>query len=214
MSGRVAALALLGVVAGRPLAAQDARHVEANAEVARVRFQSATAGAGQELSGFAFGARARVFVGIVSLDASYRQGRLSADTGSASARDLAEGSVFLSVKPATWVLLQAGPQLRAYVTPGGTERWVMWEGRTFVEGPIVAGVLSAGAGGWVSLASQVNTNPGASGARGGEVRMTLRPPHWPLVFRLSYTADQGQLRNGAGTETLEAVVVSVGIGGR
>ncbi len=214
VSGRRAALVLLCSVAARPLAAQVQRHLQVDAALGRAQFQSTTSGGTQELTGFLVGGRARLIVGVASLEASYAQGRLSADTGSAPARDVVDGSVFLSVKPATWLSLQAGPEVRAYATPGGTERWVMWQGRLFVESPIIPGVLSAGAGGWTTLASAVNVDPGASGARGGEVRMTLRPPRLPLMVRLSYAVDQALMRNGAGTEVLETVVLSIGFGGR
>ncbi len=166
------------------------------------------------MSGVVAGARAQASLGLVSLEASYAQGRLSADTGTAPSRDLVDGSVFLAVRPAPWLALRAGPQLRAYAAPGGTERWVLWEGRIRVEAPIVTGTLLAHVEGWLALSSGVNADPGASGAGGGQAGLTLRLPSSPVWLRLSYAVDQEKMKNNVRTETLEAVALTVGFGGR
>jgi len=216
VSARAVALAAALLAAARPASAQLLRHLGADGELSTVRLSSATPGGGESLSGIVVGGGGRLSVGPVSLEASYAQGHLSADTGSAPARDLVDGAVFVAWRPLPWLALKAGPHLRAYVAPagGGTERWVLWEARVFVEAPILADLLTARIGGWSAVSSGVNTDFGAQGARGGEVGLALRPPRSPLVVRLSYAVDRAAMGGGAGTETLESVCLSVGVGGR
>ena len=214
MSARVAALVLAGALAAQPMAAQGSRFAGSDAGVYRVRFRSTVLGGGEALSGFAAGALARVAFGRVSVEASYGQGRLTADTGAAAARNLVDGSVAVAVRAAPWLLVMAGPHLRGYVAPGGTERWVFWEARVRGESAIIPGVLLAHVEGWVALASSVNMDPGAAGAHGGEAGLTLRLAQSPFWARLAYAVDNAKLTNGARTETVEAVFLGVGFGGR
>jgi hypothetical protein len=211
---RSAALLALAIAAARPLSAQGFRDLGVEGVVGRVRFSSTMPSGGEALSGVVVGGGGRLTLGRVSLEAYYAQGRLSPDTGSAASRDLVEGGAFLVVKPTDWLSLKAGPHLRAFVAPGGTERWVMWEGRAFAEAPILADILRARVGGWIAVASGVNADPGAGGARGGEVGLTLRPPRSALLVRLAYTIDREAMRGDARTETLESVILTVGFGGR
>ena len=198
----------------RPLAAQVPRFLGLDLQVSRPRFQSTSPGGGEMLSGLVAGGRVRVVLRPVSLDLSYSQGRLTADTGSAAARDIVEGSLFLSARPVPWLALKAGPHLRAFAAPGGTERWVLWEGRAHVEAPIVPGEWMAYVEGWVAVASSVNVDPGAAGARGAEAGLTIKLPHSPLWGRLAYVVDQAQLKNGARTESVQSVVLAIEFGGR
>jgi hypothetical protein len=214
VSARVAALVLAGALATAPLAAQVSRFAGTDAGAYRVRFHSAWQGGGEALSGFAVGGQTRLVVGHVSLEASYAQGRLTADTGAAAARDLVDGSLALVVRPTHWLALKAGPHLRAYVAPGGTERWVLWEARARGESAIIPGVLQAHVEGWIAVASEVNVAPGAAGAHGGEAGLTLRLAQSPFWARLSYAVDRARMANDARTETVEAVFLGVGFGGR
>jgi hypothetical protein len=166
------------------------------------------------MGGPAAGAQGRVVLGPVALEASYLQGRLSPDTGSTPARDLADGAVFLVVRPQRWLALKAGAHLRAYITSSGTERWMLWEGRVRLSGDLAPGRLRSYAEGWVAASADVNVGPGASGARGGEVGLTLVPTRSPLWVRLAYAVDQARTKDGARTETLEALVLAAGVGGR
>lgn len=216
MSARAAVLALACVVGARPLAAQVRRYLDGEAEVSRARFRSAVPGRSEALSGIAVGIRAFTTGRIVSLEASYAQGRLTASVGSGPSRTLVDGSVRAVAHPVPWLALKVGPHLRAYATSGGTERWVLWEYRARAETPLVAPTLPLRAylELWTALASSVNAAPGAAGARGGAVGMVWRPPRSPLRLRLSYVVDQEKMSNGARTEALEAVVLTVGLGDR
>jgi hypothetical protein len=212
---RLRALPLLLVcLPARPLAGQLPRYLGADLGISRPQFQSASPGGGERLSGLVVGGRVRLVLRPVSLDLSYSQGRLTADTGSAAARDLVEGSLFLTARPLPWLALKVGPHLRAYAAPGGTERWVLWEVRAHADAPIVEGEWLAYAEAWVAAASTVNVSPGAAGAHGAEAGLTVRLPRSPLWGRLAYVVDQARLANDARTESLQAVVLSVGVGGR
>ena len=206
-------LLALAVPPGR-LAAQLPRYVGVDAGMSRLEFQSASPSGGEKLSGFAALGHWRVVLRPVSLDLSYAQGRLAADTGGAVARSFVEGAAFLSVRPAPWLALKAGPHLRAYAAPGGTERWVLWEGRAHADAPLLDGEWLAYGEVWLAVASSVNVVPGASGARGAEVGLTLKMPRSPLWGRLAYAVDQARLKNGARTESLQSVVLTAGFGGR
>jgi hypothetical protein len=216
VSARAAALALACVVVARPLAAQALRFFDAEADVSRARFRSETPGRNENLSGIVVGVRAHTAGRLLSLEASYAQGRLSADAASGPSRSVVDGSVLLTSRPLPWLTFKVGPQLRAYAAPGGTERWVLWEYRARADTPIISPALSLRAHVelWVALASSVNVDPGASGARGGEAGMVWRLPHSPFWLRLSYSVDQETMKNNARTEALEAVVLTIGLGGR
>lgn len=222
MSARIAAVVALCALVAKPLEAQGLRDLAtrvsrfagADGGVYRVRFHSAVQGGGEALSGFAAGWQARFVSGRVSLEASYAQGRLTADTGSAVSRSLVEGSLALAVRATPWLVIKAGPRLRGYVAPGGTERWVFWEARARGESAIIPGVLQAHVAGWVALASSVNVDPGAGGAHGAEAGLTLRLGQSPFFARLGYAVDRAALANDGRTETVEAVSLGVGFGGR
>jgi hypothetical protein len=211
---RIASLALACTLAAGPLRAQVLQYVSLDAGVSRLRFHSVVVGGGETLSGVAAVGRARFFVGAVSLETSYSQGRLAPDTGAATSRDLVDGSAFLAVRPVSWLALKAGPHLRAYVAPGATERWVMWEAHARADGPIIAGTLDAHVEGWMALGSSVNADPGSLGAHGAQAGLILRLWQSPLWARLTYAVDQAKLRNNARTETVEAVLFAIGLGGR
>lgn len=214
MRKRIAALLLAGTLSAGPLRAQLLQHVSVDAGVFRLHFRSAASGVGETLSGLAAVGRARFIVGPTSLEASYSQGRLVSDTGTAAARDMVDGSAFLAVRPVSWLALKAGPHLRAYVAPGSTERWVMWEAHAHADGSIIPGMLDASVEGWMAVGSSVNVDPGAHGARGGQAGLILRLWQSPLWARLTYVVDQAELKNNARTETVEAILFAVGLGGR
>ena len=214
MRRAAAVLVLCSALAAGSLAAQVPRFLSADAGVSRVRFRSVVPGGGEVMTGVEAGVHVRALLGAVSVEVAYGQGRLSADTGLATPRDLVNGSFFLALQPASWLALKVGPHARAYVATGGTERWMLWESRARADGAIIPGMLQVHAEGWLSLSSDVNVAPGAAGARGGEIGLTLRPPQSLVWARLGYAVDQAKLKGGARTETVEMVVLAVGVGGR
>jgi len=205
---------LLAFLPAVPLAAQVPRYFGVDLGIARPDFQSTSPVGGEKLSGLVFNERLRIVLRPVSLDLWYSQGRLTADTGHSAAREIVEGSVFVTARPVPWLALKAGPHLRAFAAPGGTERWVWWEGRAHADAPIREGEWLAYGEVWIAVASSVNVAPGAAGARGAEAGLTLKLPRSPLWARLAYLVDQTRLKNGAGTESLQSVAVAIGFGGR
>ena len=214
MTARTSAVLLAFALASRPLQGQVWHNVGGSATAAMLRFRSAASFGGEALSGPAAGAQARLVLGQVAVEGAYLQGHLTPDTGSTAARDLADATVFLVVRPVRWVALKAGPHLRAYITPGGNERWMLWELRARLTGELVPGRLRTHFEAWVAASADVNVDPGASGAQGGEAGLTLVPTRSPLWVRLAYTFDREKMKNGTRSESLEALVLSVGFGGR
>lgn len=198
----------------RPAAAQMAGALGADGALARVHLHASGAGVSEALSGVVLEGQGRIALGPVTLQASYAQGHLVADRGGAAPRDLVAGGLALAARPAPWLTIAAGPQLRAYAAAGTTERWVLWKAGARLAGPVIVGTLRAHAEAWLALASSVNTDLGAGGARGGEAGLTLQVPRTPLWARFAYVVDQARMRNNARIETLESVVLSVGLGAR
>lgn len=214
---RYAAAALCGALlaAAAPASAQVPRYLGADGGIARVRFRSVTAAGGEELSGVVARAVARGRAGAFALEASYAQGRLTADTGLATDRDLVDGSVFLAVRPVPWLAVGAGPHARAYdAAAGGVERWMHFEGRVRAEGDIVPGMLQAHLEGALALGSSVNLAAGAGGARSAAVGLTLRPPQSPVWVALGYGVDRAATKGGGRAETVEMVMLAIGWGAR
>jgi hypothetical protein len=211
VSARAVVLVVAGALAASPPAAQAqaARFAGADATLSTVRFRGSVPGGDEMLSGLAVGAQARVDRDRATLEISYATGRLSASTGSAASRSLVEGSLAVVYRARPWLTLQAGPHLRAYVAPSGTERWVFWEARAHGESTIIPDVLVAHVEGWLAVISSVNVGPGAGGARGGEAGLTLRMRRWPVDLRLAYAVDRASLANDVRTETLEAVFLGI-----
>ncbi|MFI5280904.1 MAG: hypothetical protein ACHQU1_10430 [Gemmatimonadales bacterium] len=212
MKRTVTALFTLGCLAtARPLAAQAWRALELSAGATAARFRSTAPGNAGASSGVVAGGDGRILIGPVSLHGWYLEGRLAPDTGTTT-RDLVDAGLLLAVRPTPWAVLAAGPHLRAYVLPAGTERWVLWEGRARVEESIIAGTVRAHVELRAAISGTVNGQK-ADAARGGEAGITARFPRSLLWARLTYTIDHAQLVP-SGTETLEGVTLTVGLGGR
>lgn len=212
---RYSALALLlAALPLRPLQAQQPRPLTWDLGLSWPQFQSASAGGAERLSGLVAGGRLRFTVLPLSLDLSYSQGRLTAHSVGTASRDIVEGSLLLGGRPLPWLSLKAGPHLRAFPAPGGTERWVLWEGRAHADAPMLGDEWLAYGELWVAVASSVNVSPGAGGARGAEAGLSLRLPQSPLWARLAYVVDQASFKGGARTESLQSVVLTIGLHGR
>ena len=210
---------LLALLPARPLAAQlplpqIRQYLGGEFAISRPRFQTASPGGGEKLSGLMVGGRLHVALHPVSLDLSYSQGRLTADTGGAAARAIVEGSLLATARPLDWLALKVGPHLRAYAAPGGTERWVLWEARAHAETPILEGRWLAYGELWLAVGSSVNVDPGSAGARGAEAGLTIKLPQSPLWVRLGYAVDQARLKNDTRIESVQSVILAVALAAR
>src|SRR5690606_31362490 len=118
------------------------------------------------------------------------------------------GEARLAVRALSWLTVSAGPHLRAFVTPTGTERWTRIEGRIAARSEVVPGVVEAEAEVWNALSSEVNLPDGASGARGARVGLVIDLARSPLALRLFYRVDRAQLTNDR-AQVLEGVGLGV-----
>jgi hypothetical protein len=185
----------------------------AEAVVVTTRLESQVPAGSDRLSGVAFGAGGAVSVGPVVLAVRYVQGTLDSVSGGSGSRDVVEGGAWLGVRPVSWLTLEAGPQARAYVLSGGgaTQRWVFWEGRVRAAAPFVGSAVLGYVELWRALGADVNVPEAFDHAQGGEAGMVVRLARAPLEARLAYRIDRAVLGGGSRRETVDGVVVTVGV---
>jgi len=168
-----------------------------------------------QLTGTVVGGQGAVALGRLELALGYVQGKIGPEGASAPGQDLVEGVALLGVRPAPWLRLAVGPHARSYTLTGGTElRWVFWELRARVSGAFVG---SAGRGYvelWRALSASVNAPEPFDHAQGGEAGMVVHLTHAPLELRLGYRIDHAVLGGGTRLETVDGVVIGVGLSGR
>lgn len=209
-SGGAFALVVSMALAAAPALAQERAAFAFSGTGAYVWVRGDTGALAVQRRGAVFAGEGRVSLQGVTLAASLLEGRLQ-DASNASPRDLVEARVFIAGRPLPWLELAAGPVVRAYVADS-TERWVFWQARARVDAPIVATRLSSYVELWHSLSSQVNLGTAAGRVQGGEAGVVYRPPTGAVWMRLAYRIDDAALHAG-GSETLEAITFSVGLGG-
>jgi len=167
------------------------------------------------LTGTALGGQGALALGRVELALSYVQGKIGPDGGGAPGQDLVEGVALLGVRPARWLRLAVGPHARSYTLTGGTQlRWVFWELRARASGAFVG---SAGRGYvelWRALSASVNAPESFDHAQGGEAGMVVHLARAPLELRLGYRIDHATLGGGTRLETVDGVVIGVGLSSR
>lgn len=169
----------------------------------------------ERLSGVTLGIEGTVARGRWFVDARYLEGSLSPSVGSL-ARDVVEGELLLGYQALDWLDVKLGPHIRSYLAGGDTERWVFWEARTQAEWGLYTPsterfTLSSYVELWLVLTGTVNLpNPYGSG-RGAEGGMLLRLDRAPVWARFAYRVDRGTLQEGIRTETLEQIVIAIGI---
>jgi hypothetical protein len=164
------------------------------------------------MRGPAVAAEGRVYVRGLMVGGGLLESRLQPLVGPAGQRDLVQATVFVGARPLPWLELSAGPVVRAYVTDSASERWVLWQARARVDAPIVAGSVASYAEFWRTLASDVSLGPGAGRVQGGEAGVLYQPPQTRIWLRLAYRVDDALVGAMARSETVEAVLVSVGVG--
>lgn len=166
-------------------------------------------------SGMLLGIEGRVGLNRAFLQMKYLQGPLSAGPGNVE-RDLVEGELLIGVHTTPWLALKAGLHIRSFATGGVVERWVLWEGRVAGEGELYAPrsetfSLHSYFEGWLVVsgnASVVDPFDRGLGAEAGlQVRLAGRPYHGRLAYRI----DHGQLGSGARQETVEGLILGIGI---
>ena len=168
-----------------------------------------------QLTGTVVGGQGAVALGRLELALGYVQGKIGPEGASAPGQDLVEGVALLGVRPAPWLRLAVGPHARSYTLTGGTElRWVFWELRARVSGAFVG---SAGRGYvelWRAVSASVNAPEPFDHAQGGEAGMVVHLARAPLELRLGYRIDHAVLGGGTRLETVDGVVIGVGLSRR
>ena len=212
MSTARVAPALFAVFAASGLGAQTLRPV-ATASIVTARVRSVVPTGTDRFSGAAFLGAGALALGRVQLAASYLQGTLNPE-GSGVPRDLVEGTVMLGVRPLAWLTLEAGPHARAYGLPGGTQRWLFWELRARAASAFVGSAVRGYAELWRAVAADANVPEPFDHAQGGEAGMIVRLARAPLEGRVAYRIDHAVLGGGTRLETVDGVVIGVGLSWR
>ena len=109
-----------------------------------------------------------------------------------------------------WLTLEAGPHVRAYVTPAGTERWVLWEGQAR------AAVQVIRPGGWVYLrvgrvlAADI---PGMAfdHGQGADAGLELRLGGTPLWGHVGYWVHRASASGALRVETVQGMSLGVAL---
>ena len=180
-----------------------------------VRSDSAVVGASgpARMHGPVLGGEGRVLFNGFAVGVGLLSGTLQAADQTVK-RDLIEGRLVVAARPLPWLEISVGPFVRAYITDTSTERWVFWQARARVDAPIVATSLTSYLELWRALSSEVNLVTGAGRMQGGEAGLVYRPPQRPYRLRLAYRLEDAAVGGGRrGSQTLEAISVSVIVGG-
>lgn len=211
---RTPACAAALALAAASLAAQTRPRAALGAEGAWLRLHGQLGATRETLRGPALAGDGRLAIGRIVLGAGYLEARLEPDGGTAPPRDLVEGRAFLGAEPWPWISVTAGPMVRAYVTDLAIERWVLWQARARVQGPLLRTTLATYVELWRALSSRVNLPDAVDRVQGGEAGVVYRPPHGSLWMRFAYRIDDAALGRGYRGETVEALSLTVGVGGR
>ena len=150
-------------------------------------------------------------IGRLQLTVSYLQGTLDPDGALGASRPLVEGTVLLGVRALDWLTLETGPHARAYTLTAGTERWLFWELRARASSAFVGSAVRGYAELWRVVAADVNVPESFGHGQGGEAGMIVRLARAPFEGRVAYRIDHAVLGGGSRLETVDGVVIGVGL---
>lgn len=139
----------------------------------------------------------------------YAQGHVTAksDTGTLG-RDLVEGEALFGVRAMPWLTIWAGPMARAYSTPDGDQRWLLWTARASARGTLMPGRMQTYLELWAALSGSVANPAQKAGGRGADVGLEMRlGDESQLWGRLGYRIDSAHA-DGL-RETVEAITLSI-----
>jgi len=208
---------LLVVLAAAVTAGQlpaQALHPNGGASLVWTRVQSQVPAGAEDFAGNVFLGQGAVGLGRLQLSVSYLQGTLNRDGAFGASRALVEGTVMLGARPLTWLTLETGPHARAYTLSAGTQRWLFWELRARAASAFVGSAVQGYAELWRAIAADANVPEPFDHAQGGEVGMVLRLARSPLEGRVGYRIDHAVLGGGTRLETVDGVVIGIGLSGR
>jgi hypothetical protein len=182
-----------------------------SASIVSTRVRSQLPAQIDQFTGSAFLGEGALSMGRLRLSASYLQGTINPDGGTATARDLVEGTVLVGVRALDWLTMEAGPHARAYSLVGSTQRWLFWELRARAATAFVGSAAQGYAELWRAVAANANVPEPFDHAQGGEVGMILRLARAPVAARLGYRIDHAVLGGGTRLETVDGVVIGLGL---
>lgn len=206
-----AALVIVLLAGPAALAAQSRSHAMLSAFGEVTRMESVVPSDTERLNGWARGAEGRLGVGVLELSVLYLEGSVG-PKGSASQTDLVEGLATLGLRPAAWLAIEVGPHARAETTSAGTQRWLAVEVHARGEPRIVGPALVSYVDLWHSLGGSVNPDGAFGGAQGVAAGLRLRPPHSLVSVSFGYRVDRLNLSGGARSDTIEHLVLEIGLG--
>jgi hypothetical protein len=166
----------------------------------------------QLLSGTVIALEGRVRFGPVHLVVDYQQGKVNPDSGIATARDLIEGRALLGVRLVRWLGLRVGPHARAYVTPAGTQRWLLGATQLRLEPTLVPGAIRSYLDVWQVVSGNVNLPEAFKNGTGAEAGMIVQLRRRPIWGQLSYGIDRLRLGGTGRIETVDRLTLTLGLG--
>lgn len=210
----------LVVLAAAPLAAQHTLWWNAEISGIGMRLNSQNGPIAQKWSGAAFGFQSQIlYLNRITIDLGYWQGKLNG-VGT-SDKDVVEGFAQLGVRPTNWLTLRAGPHAWTYISNGGTQRWLLWEGRAHAQGQILPALQSYFEI-WQVFSARVNIVQPFQTGMGGEGGLSLRirnvpliPEQLPVRIRLAYGIERVRM-NSTSTlapraEVLDRLTLALGV---
>jgi hypothetical protein len=178
------------------------------------RVRTTVPGSGDVLNVTALGVEGAIAAGRWQAELSYFEGEGPADTASTTARSVVEGRALLGFRARPWLVVKAGVHARSYAVTGGILRWLFWELRARGEAPFIGTAVTGYGELWRALVADVNVPERFDHAQGGEAGMVLRLARAPLEARIGYRIDHLAFGGGTRLETVDGVVIGVGIGRR
>ena len=182
----------------------------------------------ETLTGIAVGGEGRIRLWKSELAFRYVRGSLKTSAGSPG-DDIVETAVMVGSRPFHWLTVKAGPHVRSFASDLGTVRWLLWEGRIRIEQRIMGPALRSYVEVWRTLSGGVNMTAPLGGGpapapgdlftssgigRGLEGGMILEIPGAPVLLRVGYSVDRSNTRDGSVVNTVEALLVTLGVGRR
>lgn len=159
-------------------------------------------------TGIGWGVEATGAARQFALDLRYLQAHVA--QGADSGRDVAEGEIVARFMPIPWFGIGTGAHLRAFITPAGTERWVMWEGRARLQARLLGPAVRSYVEGWRALHGSVSGGTLDADA-GMSVGLVVWPNEGRARARIEYEIDRGRLNGGAAEQVTEHLSVGVAI---
>ncbi len=211
MTRRALTAGALLALSAAPLAAQHTLWWNAEISGIGMRLNSQNGPTLQKWSGAAFGFQSQIlYLNRITIDLGYWQGKLNG-VGT-SDKDVVEGFAQVGARPFDWLSLRAGPHAWTYVSSGGTQRWLLWEGRAHAQGQVLPALQSYFEI-WQVFSAKVNVAQPFQTGMGGEGGLSLRirdvpliPERLPVRIRLAYGIERVRM-NSTSTLTPRAEVL-------